>query len=266
MAIHVGIGSWADDAYTGVLYPKDLPRKDRLRDYARTFRHVEVNATYYATPKVATAKGWLAQTPDAFTFGVKLHRAFSQNPARTANAGDLLERLRAGVQPLAAAGRLSGFLLVLPPTFEPERHRLEELDTVAQGVSPHALAVELRHRAWITGTQRQRTLAYFRERRLVWVVVDMPRVEDPSVLPWVGEVTNPAQAYVRLHGRNPNYLQARTAAEGHHYAYQSREIGSLAKQIRRLAEGAKDTFVICNNHAEDFAPRAALALSDALSG
>lgn len=264
MAIHVGIGSWGDDAYVGVLYPPGRPKTERLREYARSFDHVEVNSTYYATPSPTAVQNWVKQTPDGFTFSFKLHRAFSQGPAKAAE-GELVKRVLAAAEPLIAAKRLAAFFLVLPPRFGPERHALDELDALAEQLGPHLLAVELRDRAWVTGTQRPATLAYFRRRQLVWIAVDMPRIAGSALMPPVDEVTNPQLAYMRLHGRNPNYLEAESAAEGHHYAYAAREITSIAARVRKLADGVKDVFVIANNHAEDFAPKAALALKTALA-
>lgn len=262
MGIHIGIGSWGDDEYVGVLYPKGLPKTERLRDYARSFEHVEVNSSYYATPQPAAVSAWLKQTPEHFTFSIKLHRAFSQSPVKAAERGVLLKKLLTAVKPLATAGRLAAFLLVMPPRWGPERHSLEELDLLVEKLAPHPLAVELRHVGWITGGQRAETLAFFRERQLVWVAVDMPRL--PSLMPAIDEVTHPTKAYLRLHGRNPNYLEAKSAAEGHTYAYSTREIGMLGTRVRKLAARADDVYVIANNHAQNFAPKTALGLKKRL--
>lgn len=260
MAIHIGCGSWADPEYTGVLYPTDLPAKQRLSGYAKWFDHVEVNSSYYATPRSAVVKGWVQQTPPGFTFDIKLHRAFSQNPAKTAGAGDLIGLLLKGVEPLLEAKRLGAFLLVLPPSFEPTRHRLDELDSLIEKLAPHHLAIELRHSAWVQGDNRSATLAYFRERGAVWVVVDMPRIAGSNLMPAIDEVTQPQLAYLRLHGRNPNYLDAKSAEEGHTYAYTSHELSGIATRIKGLAARAQEVHVVANNHAQDFAPKTALGL------
>ena len=266
MKVRVGIGSWADDAYKGVLYPPGLPRAGRLGEYARHFSHVEVNATYYALPKREAVRAWVQQTPPSFTFSLKLHRAVATSPARTVEKGTLVPRLLEQVQPLVEAGRLLCFFLVLPPSFAPDRHRLDELDALVQALTPHRLAVELRDRRWVAGRQKAETLRYFRERKLVWIAVDMPRIPGSSLMPAVDVATNPSLAYLRLHGRNPSYLEAGSAAEGHHYAYSSREIASLANRVRRLGHDAAEVAVIANNHASDFAPRTALALQERLRG
>lgn len=264
MAIHIGIGSWADSEYVGVLYPPKLRSTDRLSGYARWFDHVEVNASYYSTPTPETTAKWIAQTPDHFTFTIKLHRAFSQSPDKSARNGALIDTLKKGVEPLIKAKRLAAFFLVLPPSFGPDRHRLEELDALTEKLRPHLLAVELRHNGWVDQTRRTDTLNYFRERELVWIAVDMPRIAGSTIMPPVDEVTNPALAYLRMHGRNPNYLQAESAEEGHTYAYKPAELKELAERIKRLSKSAKSVQAIANNHAKDYAPQTAIALKKLL--
>lgn len=264
MSISLGIGSWADAEYAGILYPRRTPPAKRLSECAKVFDHVEVNSSYYATPRREIVAAWVKQTPREFTFNIKLHRAFSQSPEKTARESPLLGYLLKAVQPLTKAKKLGALLLVLPPTFSPERHRLEELDGLAEKLGRYRLAVELRHRAWVAGAARRRTLDFFRERRLVWVAVDMPRISGSDIMPVVDEVTNPDLAYLRLHGRNKHWLEAKSAAERHLHDYSRRELRELATRVRRLAERAKDVHVIANNHARDFAPKAALALRELL--
>ena len=259
MAIHIGCGSWADAKYVGLLYPKGLPSGDRLRVYAQWFDRIELNNTYHNTPSPKSVAEWAAQTPAGFVFDFKLHRSFSQNPGHAAGSGEM-EKLLAAADPLIAVGKLGAFLLTLPPSFGPEQHHLEELDGVIDGLPDFPLAVELRHRDWVTGDALAKTLDYFRLRKLVWVATDLPRLDSPTLCPPVDEVTNSRLAYLRLHGRNPNYLKATTAAEKHHHDYTENELDEIVGRIKTLALHARDVHVSVNNHAENFAPKAALAL------
>ena len=165
--LSVGIGSWTDKEYKGLLYPKDLPDNQRLATYATRFRHVEVNSSYHRIPPVAFVENWVKQTPADFVFDFKLPREISADPAGTAKAGGLVVQLLRAAAPLIAAKKLGAFFLVLPPSFGPDRHALEELDLLAEKLQPHLLAVELRHSGWVAGAQRPRTLDYYRARKLV---------------------------------------------------------------------------------------------------
>lgn len=261
--VRIGIGSWTDAAYTGVLFPGGVPAEERLSVYATRFDHVEVNASYYATPRIEAVREWVRRTPDGFTFDVKLHRVFAQSPAK-AGAGDFLPRFLGALEPLIAADRLGALLLVLPPSFSPSRHQLDELDALAAELRGYPLAIELRDAGWVKGAQRAATFSYFRERKLVWVAVDMPAIAGSDLMPAVDEVTNPQLAYLRLHGRNKGWRRGKTAAEKHAYRYTDADLAAISKRIRKLGAAAREVHVFANNHAEDFAPRAALRLKELL--
>lgn len=262
MAIRIGCGSWADAEYVGVLYPKGLPPAERLRTYASRFPRVELNNTYYTTPSAAQMKGWADQTPKDFQFDFKLHRAFSQKPTTT---GFLVSKLADAVKPLLKVRKLGCFLLTAAPSFGPGKHALEELDELLGNLPKGVpLAVELRHRGWVEGKAKAATLGFFRERKLAWVALDLPKVKLPSLLPAMDEVTNPRLAYLRLHGRNPHWADAKSAAERHAWDYSPKELKEIAARIRKLADQADNVHVSVNNHAEDFAPKAALALQEML--
>lgn len=263
MAIRIGLGSWADAEYAGILYPKGLPPTERLRVYATHFDRVELNNTYYSTPSPVQMAGWAKQAPDGFLFDYKLHRLFSQKPT---TSGELVTKLAAAVKPLIQAKKLGCFLLTLAPSFGPERHRLEELEVLRGNLPPGVpLAVELRNRAWVEGKAKAATLDFFRERELAWVTLDLPKVKLPSLLPVIDEITNPKLAYMRLHGRNPGWAKGKTAAERHQWDYSEKELKEIAARVRKLADQAENVHVSVNNHAADFAPKAALALKKLLS-
>jgi uncharacterized protein YecE (DUF72 family) len=262
MATQCACGSYADPDYAGLLYPKGLAPELRLSAYAMWFDHLELNASYYAVPKAASVQKWIEATPPSFFFDVRLHRVISQSPAKSAQEGRLLNYFLEGVRPLIEAKKLGAFLLVLSPNFSPERHQLDELDALVSRLAPHPLAIELRHRSWVEGQTRAATLGWFRERKVTWVAVDMPPITGSDLMPAVDEVTNPRLAYLRLHGRNPRWLDAKTAADKHTYAYTEDDLREIAARVRKLAARAESVRVVANNHARDYAPRTALALKE----
>ena len=83
--ISVGIGSWADAEYTGLLYPKGLPANERLKIYATHFNHVEVNSSAYRTPKRDVVAEWVSQTSHDFTFD-------AADALNLSNSADALQR------------------------------------------------------------------------------------------------------------------------------------------------------------------------------
>src|SRR5687768_12563757 len=78
--ISVGIGSWTDKEYKGLLYPKGLPDNERLTTLATWFDHVEVNSSYHRLPPLAFVANWVKQTPADFVFDFKLPKEISADP------------------------------------------------------------------------------------------------------------------------------------------------------------------------------------------
>jgi uncharacterized protein YecE (DUF72 family) len=152
----------------------------------------------------------------------------------------------------------------LSPFFSPERHQLSELDALIEKIRPYPLAVELRHAGWVSKKAKSATLAYFRERAITWVAVDMPQMQDSELMPPIDEVTQPALAYLRLHGKNMAWHKLKSAAERHAYAYDETELEEIVNRIRTLEKSARNVRVVANNHAFDFAPRTALTLRERL--
>lgn len=262
--ISVGIGSWTDPEYKNVIYPKGTADNERLAVFARVFSHVEVNSSYHRIPPVAFVENWVKRTPADFVFDFKLPKEISGNPERTAREGSYVAQVLRAARPLIDSGKLGAFFLVLPPSFGPGRHRLEELIPLVEKLQPHLLAVELRDSGWVEGRQCQRTLEFFREQRLVWIAVDMPRIAGSTIMPPVDEVTNAQLAYLRLHGRRTDWLTLKDAEAKHSYAYTEAELQEIAARVRGLAKKAARVHVVANNHAQDFAPRTAMRLQEIL--
>jgi uncharacterized protein YecE (DUF72 family) len=285
--IHVGTSSWADPGFVEEWYPAGLPARDRLAWYAQHFDAVEVNSTFYAVPGAGQVERWAAQTPDGFSFDVKLHRLLSRHAAppnslptalreRAAAArgrvqldarleAALADALLEAVAPVADAGKLATFLLQLSPAFSPYEHRLDELAPLVERLSPHPVAIELRHRSWTKGERLEGALGWMEAHGAVWVGVDAPAGEQVTLMPAVDAVTNPRVAYLRAHGRNAEgYIRGRSVAERFAYRYRDdelREIGARARELARTAESVRLHF---NNNRGDDAPVAAQRMRELL--
>jgi len=279
--IVVGTSSWADTGFIEDWYPADLPAGERLSWYAQRFEAVEVNSTWYALPAEQTVARWAEQTPDDFTFDVKLHRLLSRHSGRVdalpanmrgetefASRGrvrltprleaELTERTLAGVAPLAAVGKLGALLLQLSPSFEPRKHVLSELDALVDRLAPHPVAIEFRHRAWLRGEQLDRTLGHLEAIGAGFVCVDAPRGRQVTLLPPIDAVTNRRLAYFRAHGRNAEgWARGKSVAERFGWVYSDGELEEIRGRVEGLAEAASTVRVMFNNNRGADAPHAA---------
>ena len=71
MAVFIGTSGWSYDHWVGILYPKSAKSLERLDAYARNFRTVEVNNTFYRWPKEDVFSTWRKRSPDGFVFSAK---------------------------------------------------------------------------------------------------------------------------------------------------------------------------------------------------
>ena len=279
--ILVGTSSWADPGFVEEWYPPGMPARERLPWYAERFEAVELNSSFYAVPEPGMVERWARATPDGFVFDVKLHRLLSRHAAdlkslppdlrdgvetnergRVRLTAELeaavAERTLEAVAPLERAGKLGAFLLQLTPAFAPGKHRLEELDGLLERFAPHVVAVELRHRGWLSEKRAERTLAWMSERGAAFVAVDAPRADHVPILPPIDAVTNDALAYLRMHGRDADaYMHGKTVAERFAYRYSDEELEEIAGRARGLAEQAREVHALFNNNRGADAPTAA---------
>jgi uncharacterized protein YecE (DUF72 family) len=286
--ILVGTSSWADPGFVEEWYPPDLPARDRLPYYAEHFDGVEVNSTFYAVPSARTVARWAEVTPDDFSFDVKLHRLLSRHAAgedslpkdlrRRAKLGPrgrvvlddrieaaLCDELLEAVEPLASAGKLSSFLLQCSPAFAPGKHSLDELEKLVERLAPHPVAIELRHRAWVSQSRAESTLGWYEDHGAAWVCVDAPTGKSVTIMPPLDAVTHPQLAYFRAHGRNEKgYVSGRSVAERFAYRYSDDELSEIGERVQELASNAETVRLQFNNNRGSDAPVAAQRMRDLL--
>lgn len=290
--VRVGTASWTDPEFIRAgWYPPEV-RSDaaaRLRYYAGRFSMVEVNASFYALPLPGTVAAWASRVPEGFRFHVKAHQVISGHPCDPARLPPPLRELpyeadrrgrirRPGrelrdavidalldaVAPLGE--RLGAILVQLPPYVTSGEAQRRELDRILVRLAPVRAAVEFRHRSWVAPGEREAAEDLLAARDAAWVCVDAPRVDTASAMPPIVELTTPALAYVRMHGRNAaTWLGSRTVAERFDHRYSDAELEEWVGPVLSLAERAREVAVVFNNNARDDALVAAARFRDLLA-
>lgn len=282
--IRVGTASWTDPEFIKAgWYPDDVKNDaaGRLRYYAEHFPMVEVNATFYALPRHGTVQAWADRTPDHFRFHVKAHQVISghaSDPARLPEPlrdlpyrADARGRIRtpsremrdavidALVEAVAPLGpKLGAVLLQLPPHVASAPETRDEVARIIERIHPLRTAVEFRNASWADPGEREAAADMLGRRDAAWVCVDAPRIDVPSAMPPIVEVTCPELAYLRLHGRNAATWQgSRTVAERFDWQYSDEELEEWLEPVIGMAERAQEVAVVFNNNHGDFALRSA---------
>ena len=107
----VGTSSFSSDDWRGGFYPPDMAPSDYLAWYARTFRTVEIDATWYAPPAARTVSSWASKVPDDFVFSLKVPKVITHDLGLE-NCHPELQAFFARLEPLGA--RRGPLLLQFP--------------------------------------------------------------------------------------------------------------------------------------------------------
>lgn len=289
--VRVGTASWTDPEFIKAgWYPPGVKddAEGRLRYYAERFPMVEVNASFYALPNVATTASWAERTPERFRFHVKAHQVISGHPSEPGRLPPPLRelpyepdrkgRIRKPSRELRDAvidslleacgplgDKLGAILVQLPPYVVAGAAQRREIARIVARLKPARTAVEFRHRSWAEPDERRATAELLGEHDAAWVCVDAPRIDAKNVMPPIVEVTSPGLAYLRLHGRNKGaWNTGRTVAERFDHEYTAQEMEEWVGPVLDMAERAQEVAVVFNNNARDHALRNATRFTELL--
>ncbi len=145
MAIYLGTQGWSYKSWDGVFYPRDTPPGSYLEEYATKLRAVEIDSTYYATPRASTVQQWRDETPDEFRFAAK----FPQKITHEKMLKDTGPEVAHFLETMSLLGpKLGPLLLQFPYTFKPDQ-RAALADFLAALPLTFRYAVEVRQRGWL---------------------------------------------------------------------------------------------------------------------
>jgi uncharacterized protein YecE (DUF72 family) len=207
----IGCSGYYYPSWKNGFYPAGLQPKNWLAYYSSVFNTVELNGTFYRTPKLADLQKYAAVTPDDFRFSVKMNKIFTHTGRLKGVKQEVLDLQAFLLEGLN--GKLLHYLFQLPPSF----HFSEEnLERILESV-PHSAenVVELRHVSWWNETVREA----FRSAEITFCNVDFPGLESYFIS------TTP-YFYLRLHG-NPDLFKS---------SYSEEALEGFYRQLPRDAE------------------------------
>src|SRR5579871_447010 len=241
MPIRVGTMGWGYADWSGPFYPPDAPSKEYITLYAQAFDTVEIDSTFYGTPREGEVKQWGKTTPPNFVFCPKVPRLITHDMGLK----DVTEPLKGFVETMGLLGPKRGpMLLQMPPTFT--RADLDALKaflpTLAELEDPTArFAIEFRHRSLID----PEVSALLTEHGVALANTDY------ALMPRRFEITADF-LYLRLIGRHGAFPQ-----HGAPQADRSRDMERWAAALRDNASRYTVAYVFCNNDYEGYAPATA---------
>ncbi len=271
--LRIGTSGWSyptgRGTWNGVFYPPkkgraaSLPGFDELSFYAEHFNTVEVNSSFYGTPRPEVSRGWSERTPAGFDFSLKLYQKFT-HPAmyKASRLDDLpatpqqldalarvnradVDQFKAGIEPLASAGKLGALLAQFPPSFKNNGASRAYLTWLLTIFREYPISVELRHSSWSDHVGD--TLELLNEFGAAWTQIDEPKFRSSirqNQLPNVRTFY-----YLRLHGRNAAEWWTHSASEDrYNYLYSEEELQPIAETATAARALVKKAYLYMNNH------------------
>lgn len=182
---YLGTMGYSYDDWKGVFYPEGLDKREYLSYYSQFFNAVEMDSTFYGTPRPEYVQRWVQTTPDDFIFCPKMPRQIThelQLVGAEQEVATFLQTMR------LFENKLGPILIQFPPDFSRGEIGVLEafLDTLPLDLR---FAVEFRHRSW----HATETGEMLQARQMCWAsteYVHMPHriyvTTDFLFIRWIG--------------------------------------------------------------------------------
>ena len=233
--LYLGTSGWSYADWEGTVYEPGTIPGARLNAYVKRFATVEIDSTFYGTPKPSTVARWRELAPRGFLFAAKFPREITHDK----NLVDCKAGAEAFVRTMAGLGdNLGPLLLQLPPDFSSEG--AEVLDGFLKALpGGFRYAVEVRHRSWLDAGLEE----MLREHGAALTLVDYPG------MPRLDAATAPF-AYIRWLGNRREFPGGHTGPKRD----RSEDLRWWGGLVDRFLGEGREVFAYANNHYQNHSP------------
>jgi uncharacterized protein YecE (DUF72 family) len=156
-----------------------------------------------------------------------------------------IDDFRAGIEPIARAGKLGALLAQFPPSFKNSATSRDYLTQLLTAFTGYPIAVELRHRSWSDALGD--TLALLNVFQAAWVQIDEPKFRFSIRQNALPNVTG--FYYMRLHGRNAaQWWRHDKSEDRYNYLYSNDELKEFSETAKAAKELVRKAYLYTNNH------------------
>jgi len=246
MSILIATQGWNYTAWVGPFYPPGTRPSEFLSTYARLFRGVEVDSTFYAIPDARAVRAWDERTPPGFTFALKMPKEVTHD-RRLRNADDVVRDFLDRARELGP--KLGPILLQMGPDFAPD-----ELPSIEKFLptlpSDLRFAIELRQSRWMRADVRPHLLEVLARHGIALALSDGRWIARETMLE-LAEQPTADFLYVRWMGPD------RDITDYSHIQFdRSEEIRAWSEVLKRAAI-TKEIYGFFNNHFAGHSPASA---------
>ena len=170
ISLYLGTMGFSYRDWDEAFYPAGMDSKDFLNYYSRIFNSVEIDSTFYGTPKKSTVQRWSNETPEAFKFSLKVPNIITHELGLT-NAWGLMAEFLDVIQLLGS--RLGIILFQFPPSFT-SIHYNRLYDFLPKLPGELRFAIEVRDGSWYTDEDQLDEL--LSQYRIAWAATQYPNL------------------------------------------------------------------------------------------
>jgi uncharacterized protein YecE (DUF72 family) len=240
----LGTQGFSFDDWVGPFYPDGTPKKAYLEAYAQQFPIVEIDSTFYGTPRPTTVQGWADRTPADFHFSAKFPKLITHEKKLDRAQGDA----EAFIGTMSALGeKLAVLTLQFAYDFTPDQ--FDKLDHfLGQLPKDYRYAIEVRNRGWLN-TDLGEILSQHSAALVLQDLHYMPKLDwitaDFTVIRWLGRRKDIEQ-FDRIQ------------------IDRSKELESWAERVRGFLADGVDVFGFFNNHFAGHSPESVRQFAELL--
>jgi len=249
--LYLGTSSWSSADWVGPFYPANLKPGQFIEAYARRFRAVEIDATYYSIPGRSVVAAWREKTPPGFIFAAKVPSVITHQKVLK----DCQQEFTTFLQTMELLGDRLGPLLLQFPYFNKNtfasRDQFEKLlrpflKTLPQGFQ---FALEIRNKNWISWD----FLELLREHSVAYALVAqswMPRIDT---LAKALDIVTGEFFYARFIGDRQG-IERKTQKWDRLVEDKTQEMTVWTNELKKIVNKGVRTYAFFNNHYAGFAP------------
>ncbi len=250
--VRLGTCSWSTRDWVGSIYSADTKAADYIAEYARRFNTVEIDSTFYGTPRLSTVEGWRDRTPPEFIFSAKAPQGITHEKFLAGCERELAEFL----QTMDVLDSRLGPIVFQFPYFARKRQVTQD-DFLAR-LAPflrnlpkdgHRYVVEVRNKAWLN----RRLTDLLGEQDVTLALIDHPWMHRPEQLARIDGTAAGGFAYIRWLG-DRYAIEKITKTWGSHVYDRKADLENWVPIIRKTLENRTPVFGYINSHYSGYAP------------
>jgi uncharacterized protein YecE (DUF72 family) len=249
--LFLGTSSWTGEGWVGSFYPAGSKPADFLPFYARHFRTVEVDSTFYRIPAANTVKQWRERTPKGFIFAAKVPQVITHEKVLVDAERDLKDFL--DVMDLLGDGL--GPLLLQFPYFN--KHKFRGLGFFLKRLQPfldnlprqYQWAVEIRNKTWLS----EKLYSVLRQHGVALALVDHAWMPRPQEYFEAGDPVTANFSYIRWIGDRKG-IEEKTQHWDHVIIDREDDMRIWIPIIHQILKRRIQVMGYFNNHYAGFAP------------